>query len=90
MQASVAFSSAGQATTFALPLAFVLVLVVIGVAGEWAGAADADGKKQSGSELLRNIQRIGNNAGREISKAASAGAEAVNKAAKKANAKGSK
>ncbi len=79
MHASVVFPAARRAITFA----FAVLFVVIGISAEWAGSADVDGKKQSGSELMRNIQRIGNNAGREISKAAGAGAEAVNKAAKK-------
>lgn len=86
MQASVAFSPARRGITFA----FAALFVVVGVSAERAGAGEADGKKRSGSELLRNIQRIGNNAGKEISKAASAGAEAVNKAAKQANSKAGK
>ncbi|MEW6245265.1 MAG: hypothetical protein AB1555_00980 [Nitrospirota bacterium] len=86
MHASVAFSAAWRAITFA----FAVLFVVIGISAEWAGAADVDGKKQSGSELVRNIQRIENDAGREISKAAGAGAETVNKAAKKANGKAGK
>jgi hypothetical protein len=86
VHAPVAFPIAWRAITFA----FAVLSVVIGVSAEWAGAADADGKKRSGSELVRNIQRIGNDAGREISRAASAGAEAVNKAAKKANGKAGK
>lgn len=85
MHASVAYSPARRAIT----VGFAALFVVVGVSAERAGAGEADGKKRSGSELLRNIQRIGNDVGREISKAASAGAEAVNKA-KKANSKAGK